>query len=303
MPDKTPQYFTIPVGLGSGTSVISPKNPILPNGAVNFIFQIRGISQGDIKTVGQAGINAIVITAEAGGMGSSENLKAFGSAQFVNNAVAKIINYLKTKFPGSNPKVGNVALSSWSGGYGAVGKILSEKSQLAFPITAVTVFDGIHEKDPKTLKPWIDYAKEAEKDPSKKFVIVHTNIVPPGYASTTDSSNSILNNVGLKRNKDGKTQSGGFAVYDIGGDDAKAHIAARDSLKDVWQKYLAPQWNQGTIKPTDAPDIKTKPVVSTPKPIVQPSVSQPKKLPKSDVKKIQYYFRDALKDLSILDED
>lgn len=289
-----PKFYSLPVNLGiSGTSVISTENPILPNGTVNFIFQIRGIPAGDTKMVGNAGTNAVIVTAENGGLGSLENMQKYGNAEWINTAITKILNALTNKNNGITPKVGNIAISSFSGGYGALSKILEQRNKLMAPITAVTVFDGIHDKDPNRLKPWIDYAKEAQKDPSKKFIIVHTDI-KPSYTSSTESAKLISDAIGAKPDETGTINSGGFSVYHVPGNDAKAHIAARDKLPEIWAKHLAPTWNQGTYTPPIT-DIKSIPETKSPTPQI---AQKPKStIDNKKIEEVDSYLDSILKNL------
>lgn len=246
----------IPLGQPYTKSVayISDKHNF--SNGINFVFQIRGFTG---KGVAESP-NTVWIASEAGGMGSLENTQTFGKASYVNESIKNIISILSAKYHYTGLVPNSISLVSFSGGYGAIEKILSEKSKLVAPIKSVTVLDGIHEGS-KTPKAWIDWAKESQNDPSKSFNIVHTNIKPPNYASTTDSADNIINNLGLKR-ENGNVISGGFKVFNIGGQDAQAHMNARDFLTNLEPGKPMPigQTNQPAV---NKPQVKSPAVKSS----------------------------------------
>lgn len=227
------------ISCGAGTTVLASDPPFMPDGKVNFLINIRGIAGGDTKNVSKTGIQGVVVTCEAGGKGSSENAKAFGSPGFVNSCVSKVISQIKASYPDKAIRVGSVAIASFSGGYQAVGQILASKNQLQYPLNAVHLYDGLHygKVDKKTgkikddnsaigLKPFVEFAEEAANDPTKQMVVVHT-AVPTSYASTTQTANYLLDKLKLQRepvtnnNWNGgikpvsKATKGGFTVYQL----------------------------------------------------------------------------------------
>lgn len=255
--------ITIP-SAGPGISVTCPDNPII-GGKYNVFFQIRA---GNSPT--KAGINTIIVQAEAGGMASSENTKAFGNTDWVKKQLGIIQNTLSQKF--GSVSLGKLGFGSFSGGYDAVGKIISDPS-ISDKVNSVVVLDGIHQgkrgkPDPNGMKPWVQFAEKAKKDPSKKFVFVYTAVDPSSYASTSDSANYINKNVGAEQvptenvrtfggvKPTGVSSSGGYTAIQLfpRKDETKPgygynereqrmqHIQAAKALPDVWNEYLK-DWN------------------------------------------------------------
>jgi hypothetical protein len=215
------------------SSVFWPGPQVIqPDGSVNFIIWFRG---GNTKALAQANSNAILITADimsvnipkdpaasaafkakwglppdATGMGGMAAGLVYGNAAFVNNAVSSVMNQLKQQLNRNDLKVGKVAFVGWSGGYDPIRRILKDKNNLATPIKnnldSVVLLDGMHSSktngnvNPNDMKEWVEWAKEAMKDPSKKFYIAHSAI-PTDYGSTTETSNYLLQTLGLQRNK------------------------------------------------------------------------------------------------------
>lgn len=254
-----------PIGsVGPGTTVMCPQNPVKPDGSVDVIVQIRGIAGGDTKSVSSMGANAVVITAEAGGIGSKENSVAFGNSGFVNSAVSNVLAQLKARFPDKNVHLGKLTISSFSGGGSATAALLINRTQLpkgTEPPKFVFI-DGLH-IDPKSkeMQSLVDYANQVKNDPSAgQIEIVHTAVVPGGYASTTQVADHILSQTGLQRQKvtDWKgsgpppvsqAQSGGLKVVQLY--DQKDPYMAKDESGKVrpnvpgtagWQHIQALQW-------------------------------------------------------------
>lgn len=202
IPDSAPIFK--PLGsVGPGTSVLIPSNPVKSDGSVDIVFNFRGLT-GDIKSAASLGINAVIVTAEATGpkeknMGSALLQEQFGNAGFINSAVAKIINNLKSKYP--NAHLGKLAISGFSGGGSVVASLLAQKSQLP-PISAAIISDGLHaDKGTAAMEAVVNYGKEAQKDPSKRLVIINTPINPMKYRSTRSTANEVKERLGLETQK------------------------------------------------------------------------------------------------------
>lgn len=241
----TKPKFQVLGSVGKGTTIMMPSEPIHPDGSVDIVFQIRGIAGGDVKAASAAGVNAVIVTAEAGGLGSKENLAAYGSPSFINEAVGKILSNLKTRYPDKNVHLGKLTVSSFSGGGGATAQLLMNRSQLpkgAEPPKFVFI-DGLH-ADPggSVMKAVVDYAKEVKNNPSAgELSIVHTAVVPTGYTSTTQVADYLLNQVGLQRQK-------------LNGNGGPVSEAEQGGLKviqlyDHQQPYMAKDPKTGKIRP------------------------------------------------------
>lgn len=184
-------------GVKPGVSVIVPDNPII-NNRYNVFFQIR---PGNNFT--KSDVNTICVQAEAGGKASAENDAAFGNSDWVKQQLSVIQAELSKRF--GKVSLGKLGLGSFSGGYQAVGKIISDPL-MKERIDNLVVLDGIHEgkrgqPNPVAMKKWLDFAEMAKKDPSKKFTFVYTAVDPGQYASTSDSAYYLTDNLGIKREK------------------------------------------------------------------------------------------------------
>lgn len=189
--------------VGPGTTVMVSTNAVKPDGAVDIVINIRGIPGGDTKTASSLGVNAVVITAEAGGLGSKENQSQFGNASFINKAVGMVLGSLKKKYPEKNIHRGKLVVSGFSGGGGAIAGLLTQRQQVTGGIDGVIINDGLH-ANPGTpaMNAVLEYAKEAEKNPDKaKFSLIHTAVNPGKYISTSKTADYLLQELGLERQK------------------------------------------------------------------------------------------------------
>lgn len=249
------------LNIAAGVKVIFPINPVKPDKSVDIMFQFRG---GSPKLFAQAGINAIIVMADAGGIGGGPSRKAFGSANFVNTTINSILKYVSDK-TGENIKLGKLGFSAWSGGYDPVHGIMQDHysgKKLIKQPDYVGLFDGMHhsvQQGSPAMQVWEQLANDAKKG-SSQFVITHTAVDPGKYPSTTATANYLLNNLGVQRQTVNTPKSnapisiansGNFYVYqlydksqpymiggkaNIPGTAGFQHIQALRSMPNYWPK-------------------------------------------------------------------
>jgi hypothetical protein len=214
-PSKTRPKFKTLGSAGPGTVIMMSENAVKPDGSVDIVINIRGIP-GATKSAASLGVNAVVVTAEAGGLGSSKLHKAFGSAAWINHAVSTVLAHLQKQFPDKKIKRGKLVVSGFSGGGGAIASIATQRSGVKGGIDGIIINDGLHSKPGSAgMEAIVEFAREAQKDPTKKFKILHTAIVPWSpklgrYTSTTESANYILDRLGLERQMETESTEFGF---------------------------------------------------------------------------------------------
>ncbi len=190
-------FKPIAVNLGPGTSVIAPPNPVNQDGTVNIMFQFRG---GSPSIAGRSGTNAVIVMADAGGVGGGASRSAFGTTAFINQSVEKILSAIKESY-NANVRLGNLGLSGWSGGYAPIHAIIAQHQQgqkLIKEPDYVGLFDGMHHSDQASLDVWKRLADEA-KAGGTTFTVVHTAVQPEGYPSTTENANWLVQQEGIER--------------------------------------------------------------------------------------------------------
>jgi hypothetical protein len=166
-----------------------------------------------------------------------------------------------------NPKAHarRIALTSWSAGYGAIEEILRQPFGRD-RVDSVVLLDGLHcdySGDgfvQTTLEPFVRFAHAAAEG-KRLMVVSHSSIVPPGYASTTETANFLINELG-GRPKPARARAtdpmglelvsrydqGGFHVRGYAGNAELDHCAQVGLYGDVLKAHLLPRW-----KPARAP--------------------------------------------------
>jgi hypothetical protein len=158
----------------------------------------------------------------------------------------------------------HLALTGWSAGYGAVNEILRRNGDEG--IDAVVLLDGMHagqnlrrpthdgsieSLSSATLRATFDFAGRAVRG-EKIFVLTHSNIVPPDYASVKQSADLLLHELGVERKtrerQDGLAQqlttadAGNFHVWGYAGTREKAHCVHTAMLGPIVRDVLEPAW-------------------------------------------------------------
>lgn len=271
------QPFSIPV---SGATVWVPTNPIIggikdsetqkyKGGKYNIFIWVR---PGNISANGQmrpTNTNAVIVTVDAGGMGSSENTSKYGNLNFLSQALSTIEKSMKEHF--GDVSLGNIGLGAFSGGYDAVGHILSQlqtnssMSSVYQKVNAVIMLDNMHNDTNNAFK---NYAQEAAKNPNKKFIAMYSQINPGSYKSSKQAAEEIAQAVGAKKEKSNGERYGKISPNSISSINGVKLIEAypEDWAKQpsrkydpVTKKYVGPLegtlQNQHIMIADAAPDI------------------------------------------------
>jgi len=194
---------------------------------------------------------------------------AFANPETFTRLLDDVTLALVRKSDHPNAHIRHLALSSWSAGAGAVRRIVS---YFAGRIDAVILLDSLHsdyEPGPRrriSLAPIAGvaaYAERAVRGDGMLF-LSHSQIVPPGYPSTTEIADQLIAEVGGTRTpRQGMTplgaelvsgfDRGGMHVRGYLGADKAAHCAHVELLAEVVRDYLEPAWSMGDVVPP-APD-------------------------------------------------
>ncbi len=190
-----------------------------------------------------------------GGEGSTAYAKQFsGGALF-----GQILREASAK---SGVTFDPVALTAWSAGHGAIREILQVPDYYA-RIESVLLIDGFHTGyaggkpgpfesalEPDHLEVFLKFARDAVAG-RKKMVVTHTEIFPGTFASTTETTDWLLSQLGLKRRAvlrwgPMKTQQlsevpkGKFLLLGYAGNSAPDHVDQVHSLPEYlkWLRRL-----------------------------------------------------------------
>ncbi len=87
-----------------------------------------------------------------------------------------------------------ITLSSWSAGYGAIREILKTNPDQVSRIVAIDSLHAGKETIAQDMAPFLAFARSG-----KPFLITHTEIYPHTFASTTETADHLLDQLGLRR--------------------------------------------------------------------------------------------------------
>jgi hypothetical protein len=273
-------------GRWTGHIWVNPGSLFMPpgfhseDGSMDVILHFHGNPELVAESLAAANVNALVLVINMG-LGSM----AYRSPFAVGGMLDSMLNTIEAKTSaqiGRPMRVRRVALMSWSAGFGAVQSLL-EQPGVMDRVDALLVADGIHpgylpgghEVDPAGIAPFVKFAKEAQAG-RKLMAITHSEIPTYDYASSTESSEAILKELGITSAPSSDSpppasfqsaadafparsiawlqarsvaHDGNFFVWGYAGKDKPDHIAHLAQLSVTLLPPLAARWTQ----PPEAP--------------------------------------------------
>ena len=155
----------------------------------------------------------------------------------------------------------SVTLVGFSAGYGAVRAILREPRHFA-RVDAVLLLDGLHTSyvpdgtvlasggklDEEPLEIFIDFARAAMRG-EKRFLITHSEIFPGTFASTTETTDYLIQQLGLRlepvlewgphgMQQLSEARKGRFAILGFAGNSAPDHIDHAQGMPAFLRRLL-----------------------------------------------------------------
>lgn len=239
--------------------MISPgKGGITANGAFDVMFHFHG-HEPVRKEWTQVMDGAVLVGIDLG-IGSGPYASAFSAPDSFKKLVESVEKAMAEKTGKKNAHVRHIGLSAWSAGYGAVGEIL-EQAYAKKLVDTVILLDGLHSGysgdslNDAQLLPFTEFAKEASQ--KQRFMFVsHSSIIPPGYASTTETAKYLIEKVGGRPKKakprgsdpmgldmNTRFSKGNFHVRGYNGNDKMDHCAHIGLLRDVLKIHVKPRWS------------------------------------------------------------
>ena len=199
-----------------------------------------------LPEVAAVGVNTAVISMQIGS-GSGVYAKVFSDPQRFGN----LLKEAETK---AGMKFSSVTLSGWSAGYGAIREILKTPESYA-RVDCVLLIDGLHtgyvggkpgphesQLEVEPLEIFVKFARDAVAG-KKRMMITHSEIFPGTFASTTETTEYLIHQLGLKRKtviKWGAMQTqilsevkaGKFLLLGLAGNSAPDHVDQLHSLPE-----------------------------------------------------------------------
>jgi hypothetical protein len=158
---------------------------------------------------------------------------------------------LREKLGRPQLEIGAVTVTSFSAGFGGVRQMLQDPptfDRISTVVLADSLYAGFigdpakREVDPTNMEAFLHFAREAVTG-KKRFVLTHTQLFTPTYASTVDTADYLLKALGGERKpveRDwggeltelGEWSKGNFLLYSFKGDTGPEHML---HLRNLWQ--------------------------------------------------------------------
>ncbi len=192
------------------------------------------------------------------GLGSGAYETAFQAPDVFPRLVDSIERAVAKKAGRKDAHARHIGLSAWSAGYGALQWILGQEFAKK-RVDTVILLDGLHcgylgpSLNGQQIAPFTEFAKLAAE--GERFMFVsHSSIIPPGYASTTETASYLIHEIGGKpRTVHGsgpagmdlisRYSKGNFHVRGYSGNDKMDHCAQIVLYRDVLKVHVKPRWS------------------------------------------------------------
>jgi hypothetical protein len=223
----------------------------------DLLVHFHGIAPNQSTNVDKAKLSVVVVSVNDGAF-SDAYAKAFTAPEALSRVVRAAEQEVGAR---RNPAlhVGRIALSAWSAGGAAVGKVLAHDADR---VDAVIVADGLFSywldaaktavaKPP--LQPFVDFGRKAMNE-EKLFILTHTAI-PTDYPNVEACTSALLDELGLERgparptpeplggNPTYAVDHGSFHVRGTDGTGAPEHIAQLRALDEPYAA-LRERWER-----------------------------------------------------------
>lgn len=222
---------------------------------LDVIFHFHGVPYIVKNAVENAGLNVIVSVDNEGELSASYR-DAWSSPRAFEGLLEETRTAVQDYCDTSEPRLGRIALSSFSAGFAAVQQLL-DHTEVFDRVDAVLLEDSLYAAyaNPNTkeiseqgLTPFVAFGRAAVRS-DKLMAITHSAIATPNYASTVETADYLLRKLGIERhpapNGDGtEAEQGSFWLLGQPGTDAAAHSKHLQGMGHTVLPRLAARWHR-----------------------------------------------------------
>src|SRR6187402_180700 len=245
-------------GIPMGQFIMPERGGLTSDGGFDVMFHFHGHEA--VRKEWVQVMDGAVLVGVTLGIGSGPYETTFRGTQAFERLVKGVEEAVAAGAGRKHAHARKIGVSGWSAGYGAVGQILAS-SYGREKVDTVVLLDGLHSGyegsslSHAQLDPFIDFARRAASGDRFMFVS-HSSIIPPGYASTTETANFLIYELGGKprttqrRGSDpmgldliSRYSRGNFHVRGYSGNDTLDHCAHIGLFRDVLKVHIKPRWN------------------------------------------------------------
>jgi len=227
------------------------------DGSFDVMFHFHGHEPVRKEWV-KAMTGAVFVSVDLG-IGSGPYEDAFESPTAFEEYLASVETAVAKATGNPRAHAKHVGLSAWSAGYGAVVRILGQP--LGRRVDTVILLDALHagyvdgHVDLRQIQSVATFAKRAANSKLNLMFMSHSSIIPPGYASTTETAHLLTWYVGgsprpfhgSRRRTMGlelisSYDREGFHERGYRGNDKMDHCAHIGLYAEVLELQVAPRW-------------------------------------------------------------
>lgn len=194
------------------------------------------------------------------GAGSGVYHRAFADPAVFDTLLARV-NREVTAASGRTMSIGNITLTGFSAGHGAIRAILLEPRHFE-AVDAVLLMDGMHTSyiperkvladsgtlDTTNLAAFANLARAAVRG-EKRFLVTHSEIFPGTFASTTETADWLLQAIGVRRKpalewgprgmqQTSSVRAGQFELMGFAGNSAPDHVDHLHAMPELLRRLL-----------------------------------------------------------------
>jgi len=191
--------------LKMGRMLMPKKKALTADGGFDLIIHFHG-GNAVRKTIVDIA-RGVYIAAVDLGAGSAAYERPFSKPEKFLSLLKDVEKAVAKNTKNKQAHIRKLGLTGWSAGYGAIRAILRQKASKK--VDAVVLIDGLHSNYSNAsrtklrsyqLKPFVKFAKHAAQ--GRRFMFVsHPKIIPPGYASTTETAHYLAEKLGVRVHK------------------------------------------------------------------------------------------------------
>ena len=232
------------------------------------------------KLLVQTAGGMVLVLVDKGTGGGRPYGRALGSARVFPQLRASIEKALQGHSASNSAHIRKLAVSSWSAGTAAIGKLLAQNQP---GIDAIVILDGLHgawkqgkrrvqqlaSLDERFLEKEIAFARRAKRG-EVIFVLTHSAVDPVTFPATSTTAHLLLSELGGLQetlSHDGskfqqltRFDEKGLHVWGYAGNDQPAHCAQLFVMPRIVREVLESSWQtpamDRSVSPTPHPDWK-----------------------------------------------
>jgi hypothetical protein len=227
--------------------------------AVDVVVHFHGAAWLPEQAVAGLGGHAVAAVVNLG-VGSGAYDRAFRDPAAFDSLLAGVLRETSAA-TGRSMRLQRVILVGYSAGHGAVRAILREPRHFA-RVDAVLLLDGMHTSyvpdgtvlanggtlDTTNLSAFASFARAAVRG-EKRFVVTHSEIFPGTFASTTETADWLLHELGLERTpvlrwgprgmqQLSEVHAGRFELLGFAGNSAPDHVDQLHAMPEMLERTL-----------------------------------------------------------------